>query len=44
MRASVRQRTTRQLFDPTESAATAGYVQFGGISPSAESGLPFDFG
>ena len=43
-RRSTRQRTSTRVFDPSDPAATAGYVQRRGASPDMQSSLPFDPG
>ena len=44
LRRSIRQRVSTQVYDPTDPAAIAGYVQRRGPSPDMQSGLPFDTG
>ena len=44
LRRSVRIRVICRVFDPTDPAAIAGYVQPRGISPDSQSGLPYDTG
>ena len=44
LRCSVRQRVASRAFDPTDPAATAGYVQRNRLGPEMQSGLPFDTG